>query len=158
MFHLRAFECLGACDLAPMASIEGHYRGPLTPGGRVTIAEHLRDGGSPADVLPDKADCRGCGGGERDDGILLQHADVPDLNRIDTYERLGGYAALRRALTEMTADQVVQGARGHRACAAAAARASRWARRRASCPTATSRSTCAATRTSPSPAPSRTAS
>ena len=28
-FHLRAFECLGACDLAPMASIEGHYRGPL---------------------------------------------------------------------------------------------------------------------------------
>ena len=24
-------------------------------------------------------------------GILLQHADVPDLNRIETYERLGGY-------------------------------------------------------------------
>jgi NADH-quinone oxidoreductase subunit F len=41
-------------------------------------------------------------------GILLQHAQVPDLNRIDTYERLGGYRGLRRALTEMTPDQVVK--------------------------------------------------
>ena len=40
--------------------------------------------------------------------ILLQHADVPDLNRIDTYERLGGYRGLRRAVTEMTPDQVVK--------------------------------------------------
>jgi NADH-quinone oxidoreductase subunit F len=41
-------------------------------------------------------------------GILLQHADVPDLNRIDTYERLGGYQGLRRALSEISADQVVK--------------------------------------------------
>ena len=40
--------------------------------------------------------------------ILLQHAEVPDLNRIETYERLGGYRGLRRALTEMTPDQVVK--------------------------------------------------
>ena len=53
-FHLRSFECLGACDLAPMASIEGHYRGPLTPEDAGTIADHLRAGGAPADVLPDK--------------------------------------------------------------------------------------------------------
>jgi len=53
-FHLRSFECLGACDLAPMASIEGHYRGPLTPEDAFTIAQHLRDGGAPADVLPEK--------------------------------------------------------------------------------------------------------
>ena len=33
-FHLRAFECLGACDIAPMASFEGHYRGPLDARGR----------------------------------------------------------------------------------------------------------------------------
>ncbi|HZO60933.1 MAG TPA: NADH-quinone oxidoreductase subunit NuoF [Solirubrobacterales bacterium] len=41
-------------------------------------------------------------------GILLRHVDVPDLNRIETYERVGGYAALRKALTEMTADQVLK--------------------------------------------------
>ena len=27
---LREFECLGACDMAPMASIDGRYVGPLT--------------------------------------------------------------------------------------------------------------------------------
>jgi NADH:ubiquinone oxidoreductase subunit E len=57
-FHLRAFECLGACDLAPMASIAGHYRGPLTPEDAFTIAQHLRDGGSPNDVLPEKTTAR----------------------------------------------------------------------------------------------------
>jgi NADH-quinone oxidoreductase subunit E len=53
-FHLRSFECLGACDIAPMASIEGHYRGPLTKDDTKEAAEHLRNGGSPADVLPDR--------------------------------------------------------------------------------------------------------
>ena len=45
-----------------------------------------------------------------------------------------------------------------RACAAAAAPASRWAKRPPSCPAARWPSTSAATPTSPSPAPSRTAS
>ena len=40
--------------------------------------------------------------------ILLEHADLPELKRIDTYERIGGYAALRKALTQMTADQVLK--------------------------------------------------
>ena len=51
LFHVRSFECLGACDLAPMASIAGHYRGPLEPGDAVEIATHLREGGAAADVL-----------------------------------------------------------------------------------------------------------
>ena len=28
--EVREFECLGACDMAPMASIDGRYVGPLT--------------------------------------------------------------------------------------------------------------------------------
>jgi NADH:ubiquinone oxidoreductase subunit E len=54
LFHLRSFECLGACDIAPMASIEGHYRGPLEHADATTIAEHLRAGRASAEVLPDK--------------------------------------------------------------------------------------------------------
>jgi len=27
--HVREFECLGACDMAPMASVDGRYIGPL---------------------------------------------------------------------------------------------------------------------------------
>jgi NADH:ubiquinone oxidoreductase subunit E len=53
-FHLRTFECMGACDIAPMASIEGHYRGPLTPDDAQRVAQHLKDGGRPEDVLTDK--------------------------------------------------------------------------------------------------------
>jgi NADH-quinone oxidoreductase subunit E len=53
-FHLRAFECLGACDVAPMASIEGHYRGPLTPEDAARVADHLRAGGDPGEVLPER--------------------------------------------------------------------------------------------------------
>ena len=53
-FRLRSFECLGACDIAPMASIEGHYRGPLTKDDASTVADHLRAGGPAAEVLPEK--------------------------------------------------------------------------------------------------------
>jgi NADH-quinone oxidoreductase subunit F len=41
-------------------------------------------------------------------GILFQYIDEPGLRQIDTYERLGGYRGLRKALTEMTADQVLR--------------------------------------------------
>jgi NADH-quinone oxidoreductase subunit E len=29
--HVSSFECLGACDIAPMASVDGEYVGPLDP-------------------------------------------------------------------------------------------------------------------------------
>ena len=54
LFRLRSFECLGACDTAPMASIEGHYRGPLTKDDAREIADRLRAGADPAEVLPEK--------------------------------------------------------------------------------------------------------
>jgi NADH-quinone oxidoreductase subunit E len=54
-FRLRSFECLGACDIAPMASIDGHYRGPLTDADARTIAEHLRAGEPVREVLPEKS-------------------------------------------------------------------------------------------------------
>src|SRR6266516_3649397 len=42
------------------------------------------------------------------EGILFKHFDTPNRQRIDVYEQLGGYRALRKALTEMTADQVLK--------------------------------------------------
>jgi NADH-quinone oxidoreductase subunit E len=54
-FRLRTFECLGACDIAPMASIEGNYRGPLTAADAEAIADHLRSDRPAKDVLPDKS-------------------------------------------------------------------------------------------------------
>jgi NADH-quinone oxidoreductase subunit E len=54
-FHLRSFECLGACDIAPMASIDGHYRGPLSATDARRVAEEVRAGRSGSELMPDKS-------------------------------------------------------------------------------------------------------
>jgi NADH-quinone oxidoreductase subunit E len=54
-FCLRSFECLGACDIAPMASIEGYYRGPLTHADARAITDQLRAGRPPRELLPEKS-------------------------------------------------------------------------------------------------------
>jgi NADH:ubiquinone oxidoreductase subunit E len=50
-FNVRSFECLGACDIAPMASVDSVYVGPLSLEDCPTIIQQLRDG---EDVLPAK--------------------------------------------------------------------------------------------------------
>ena len=49
--NVRAFECLGACDIAPMASVDGVYVGPLTPSDAPALLEDIRSG---RPVLPEK--------------------------------------------------------------------------------------------------------
>jgi NADH:ubiquinone oxidoreductase subunit E len=51
-FFVTGFECLGACDIAPMASIDERYFGPLDAAEAQTAIDQLRAG---ADVLPEKA-------------------------------------------------------------------------------------------------------
>ena len=51
-FFVKGFECLGACDIAPMASIDETYYGPLSGEDALAAIEQLRDG---AEVLPEKA-------------------------------------------------------------------------------------------------------
>ena len=43
-FHVKAFECLGACDIAPMASIDGEYVGPLEESDCRQIVEDVKAG------------------------------------------------------------------------------------------------------------------
>ena len=50
-FNVRAFECLGACDIAPMASVDGTYVGPLS---LEDIPRLLDDARAARPVLPDK--------------------------------------------------------------------------------------------------------
>jgi NADH:ubiquinone oxidoreductase subunit E len=49
--NVRSFECLGACDIAPMASVDGVYVGPLTPDDVPQLLDDVRAGRPP---LPDK--------------------------------------------------------------------------------------------------------
>jgi NADH:ubiquinone oxidoreductase subunit E len=50
-FNVRAFECLGACDIAPMASVDGVYVGPLTVEDVPALLDDVRAG---RPVLSDK--------------------------------------------------------------------------------------------------------
>jgi NADH-quinone oxidoreductase subunit E len=51
-FNVRGFECLGACDIAPMASVNGAYIGPIELDEVPELISALRAGREP---LPDKA-------------------------------------------------------------------------------------------------------
>ena len=50
-FEVRHFECLGACDIAPMASFDGVYVGPIELDEVETVLDQVRSGEPP---LPDK--------------------------------------------------------------------------------------------------------
>ncbi|MGH2942438.1 MAG: NAD(P)H-dependent oxidoreductase subunit E, partial [Solirubrobacteraceae bacterium] len=50
-FNVRSFECLGACDIAPMASVDGVYVGPIALSEVPTLVEQIREGLPP---LPGK--------------------------------------------------------------------------------------------------------
>lgn len=61
---VSGFECLGSCDLAPMASVDERYFGPLEEADAAAIVDQLEAG---EQVLPEKAlEKRGLAGGVAD--------------------------------------------------------------------------------------------
>jgi NADH-quinone oxidoreductase subunit E len=46
-YEIRQFECLGACDMAPMASIDGRYVGPLDESDAAELVGALKEGRQP---------------------------------------------------------------------------------------------------------------
>jgi NADH:ubiquinone oxidoreductase subunit E len=44
-FNVRAFECLGACEIAPMASVDGVYVGPLEKDDIERLRDDVKAGG-----------------------------------------------------------------------------------------------------------------
>jgi NADH-quinone oxidoreductase subunit E len=60
-FFVSSFQCMGACDIAPMASIEERYVGPLELDDADRIVEAILSGSEP---LPEKSlSRRGAAGG-----------------------------------------------------------------------------------------------
>ncbi len=156
-FNVRGFECLGACDIAPMASVNGDYLGPLTEDDCRTIVDDLLAGKPP---LPDKQLAHspvGRDAGDAEVKLFYEDIDRPGLN---TLRGLREGRRLRDAQ-----EGAEDGARG-RARRAAGLRGPRSRRRRLRdgqegvlpAPRARWTSTSSATPTSPSRGPSRTAS
>jgi NADH-quinone oxidoreductase subunit E len=65
--NIRGFECLGACDMAPMASIDNRYVGPIDPSEAPDVIAALKEGRQP---LP--------GRGLGDEGFRLPWEDGAD--------------------------------------------------------------------------------
>jgi NADH-quinone oxidoreductase subunit F len=104
--HVRPFECLGACDIAPMASVDGEYVGPLIDEDAARIVEDL-DAGRPVLAAKQLVN-RPCRQPEGTKTLLFDGIDEPGLNTLKVYERRGGYESLRKALA--MAPEVVLGA------------------------------------------------
>ena len=49
-FNVRSFECLGACDIAPMASVDGEYVGPLEEADCRTLVDDVLAGRPPLEA------------------------------------------------------------------------------------------------------------
>ena len=65
--NLRSFECLGACDIAPMVSVDQAYYGPLEIADASRLVEDLKAGREP---IPELA-------------LALRRSADPDANRED---------------------------------------------------------------------------
>jgi NADH-quinone oxidoreductase subunit E len=75
-FNVRAFECLGACDIAPMASVDGVYVGPLSVADVPQLLEDVRAG---RPVLPEKQLARRL--------VADPHANTQEFSTHPTEER-----------------------------------------------------------------------
>ncbi|TMM18125.1 MAG: NADH-quinone oxidoreductase subunit NuoF [Actinobacteria bacterium] len=125
--NVRAFECLGACDIAPMASVDGTYVGPLTAEDVPRLLEQARAGepvlvekqlagrpvADPGANPPQPPARTAAGPGEaprqaRTRRLLFANIDEPGLATLPVYERRGGYASLRKALACSPAEVLAQ--------------------------------------------------
>ena len=105
--HIREFECLGACDMAPMASVERPLHRPAP-------ARRRRADRRGAQARRAAAARTGARAMAEETRVLLENIDEPGLATIEVYERLGGYSRLRRRLVDMDRGGARPRARGVR--------------------------------------------
>ncbi len=113
LFTLDHAECLGSCGTAPVMSVRKRgqelprYYEALTPERIDEILAELRaNAEQPLPVEPEPMGPAHFGGMEPK--VLLARVTKPDSHRLATYVEDGGYQALRKALSEMTPEQVVE--------------------------------------------------
>jgi NADH-quinone oxidoreductase subunit F len=111
--NVRSFECLGACELAPMVSVDGNYLGPLSPEQAPELVDQLLAGQEPFPDLALKR--RPCAdpaakeppkAGSKPPKLLLAGIDEPNLATLAGYRARGGYEALAKA-RQMAPEEVL---------------------------------------------------
>ncbi len=109
LFTLEHTACLGVCEIAPVMQINEVVHGRLTPERVKSILADCRAGKAPdykeirrttnplSDYPPSP-----------DEISLLQNVDQIDPMSLDDYLTRGGYEGLKKAVTTMTDEQVVE--------------------------------------------------
>ena len=99
---LTEVECLCACEMSPMAQLDERFLGPLEGETVDTlIQDALRGPGNPESTLePDPFICS-------DGPVLSTRFKNPEGTWLEAYVADDGYVAARKALTSMTAEQVI---------------------------------------------------
>ena len=108
-FTLEKSACLGVCEVAPAMQINEVVIGNLTPQKIKQVLADYRDGKAPDyKTLPySTKDFRSYKQSPHD-LILLDNVGVIDPRKIDDYLAKDGYAGLKKAVTTMTPEQVVE--------------------------------------------------
>lgn len=113
LFTLDHVECLGSCGTAPVMMVRKRgqelprYYEQLTPERLDPILAELRANvDKPLPVEPDPMGPAHYGGMEKK--VLLARVHKPDSHRIESYIADGGYEALRKALFEMSPEEVIE--------------------------------------------------
>ncbi len=98
-FTLSTVECLCACEAAPVMQVNDRYVGPLSA---KTVDALLQ---SPESLTELPTMFQGTVGSV--EPVLSQRFRAQDSEKIETYIRDDGYQSARKALTQMTLDQVI---------------------------------------------------
>ena len=109
LFTLEKSACLGICEVAPAMQINGVVVGNLTPGKIKQVLGDYR-AGKAADYreLPYSTNDFRKYKQSPDEMILLDNVGVINPEKLDDYVAKGGYTALKKAVTTMTPEQVVE--------------------------------------------------
>src|SRR5579875_2138874 len=121
--NVRSFECLGACELAPMVSVDGNYIGPLQEGQAAELIDRLLAGEEPFPELSlarrpcaDPAAREEAGELSKPPKLLLAGIDREGLATLAGYKARGGYESLAKARSmapeEVLAELEASGLRG----------------------------------------------
>ncbi len=99
LFSWEAAECLGACDHAPAFSVNDELLGAATPAAVEKALGACRAGKAPSappSIAPQAP--------ASDKALLTKRFSEPDLHRLETYRRFGGYSGWQKARAMAPAD------------------------------------------------------
>jgi NADH-quinone oxidoreductase subunit F len=106
VFSLEEVECIGACTGAPAMQVNYDFYEELTPGKFDRIIEDLDTGRKAVSVLRTTGALHERHPAEAP--LISKRWGIADSQKIEVYRRHEGYAALERALKEMTPQSIIE--------------------------------------------------